>query len=207
MKPITALFSSCSWTYGDELEEEKRLYQRFQNHIPGINPINNSKRGASNDWIFRNTIPYFNSGIKVFFVQWTMPSRTEYRITGSSKYMDVTIQNTNPKKYYEYYTGEIGEDNLLKNHYCMQELCKLYDILYLPLLIGFKPSIANSSSPWLKLCDNLPYDIRMSVGDEICANKHPNPTGHKLIAEDIYKYYYTKLKNLEIKLNENINNG
>ena len=110
------LFSGCSITYGDELEN--RIEDRFSKHHRNI-----AECGISNDMIVMKTIEYIEQNPDVDYVvtQFTVPRRSTY---WKDEWKSITPwrENTESRVYYKYLDSqELRMMNLWKNVYILDQ--------------------------------------------------------------------------------------
>ena len=139
------LFSGCSFTYGDELEdrEKERFSAYFDSH-------NIAQCGLCNDAIVRNTITEIESNPNKYdtvVVQFTLHTRTEVPLR--DKYLPITPQNLRfevrigngtlrirrwqfAKAIYtnDLWNMHIGKENMHKNMFFMQSYLRMKGLKY-----------------------------------------------------------------------------
>tara|TARA_E500000318_G_scaffold45315_2_gene42798 strand:+ start:2344 stop:3039 length:696 start_codon:yes stop_codon:yes gene_type:complete len=71
------LFNGCSWTYGDELENNvEEGYPNLVAQKLGLPFVNLARNGASNDYIYHTSLEYLlNNKVDLAIIQWTFPTR------------------------------------------------------------------------------------------------------------------------------------
>jgi len=101
-------FNGCSFTWGDELENnlEERFSTLVANHYQAEH-VNISDCGQSNDAIARTTMEWFADGntTDLAVIQWTIISRFEGYDDSKKKYIHITADRKSKwdhfyRKYY-----------------------------------------------------------------------------------------------------------
>ena len=200
------LFSGCSFTYGDELEdrEKERFSSYFDSHNIG-------QCGLCNDAIVRNTITEIESNPNKYdtvVVQFTLHTRTEVPLQDG--YLPITPQNLKLEsrrvKRWKFakaiYTNDlwnmhIGKENMHKNMFFMQSYLRMKGLKYVFLSNdGHNPKHNDyTESCWYKMLDCHITNIHDVIGykcdhPEYFPNSnekggHPNALGHEAIAKTV----------------------
>ena len=179
------LFSGCSITYGDELEN--RIEDRFSKHHANI-----SECGISNDMIVMKTIEYIEKNPDVEFVvtQFTAPRRSIY---WENKWKSITPwhDDTQSRVYYKYLDSqELRMMNLWKNVYVLDQYLHNIPHYFWRLSEGSERTSKNDSI-FKKL---VPWSDMVTLYDLIGKPKthpkhyvigHPSKEGHNLIAQHL----------------------
>jgi len=179
------LFSGCSITYGDELEN--RIEDRFSKHH-----INIAECGISNDMIVMKTIEHLEQNHSVDFVvvQFTVPRRSTY---WKNKWKSITPwhDDTESRVYYKYLDSqELRMMNLWKNVYILDQYLRDIPHYFWRLGEGSEKTCKNKSIfekvvPWSDMVTL--YDL---IGTPVntpnhYVTGHPNKKGHDLIAQHL----------------------
>lgn len=206
------LFSGCSFTYGDELEnrEKERFSTYFDSH-------NIAQCGLCNDAIVRNTITEIESNPNKYdtvVVQFTLHTRTEVPLR--DKYLPITPQNLGfearigngtlrirrwqfAKAIYtnDLWNMHIGKENMHKNMFFMQSYLRMKGLKYVFLSIdGHNPKHNDyTNSCWYEMLDCHITNVHDVIGfkrdhPEYFSNSnekggHPNALGHEAIAKTV----------------------
>ena len=212
------LFDGCSWTWGDELEnnEKDRFSTLVSDHL-GKDHVNISERGKSNDGILRSTMEYCeNNKVDFAVIQFTKISRREILDSTGDFYNGLCIgqvKNACKKKYsphraslyYFKYLNTNADDvaNYYKNKYLLETFFKGKDIPYYFVCLNKKKDLLiRKPSSWQKMSDTEPVTSLYTLfgGDkkdgtpyfDYPPSGHPNIKGHQKIADHI-------LQNLHIR--------
>ena len=206
------LFSGCSFTYGDELEnwEKERFSSYFDSH-------NIAQCGLCNDAIVRKTITEIESNPNKYdtvVVQFTLHTRTEVPLR--DKYLPITPQNLGfearigngtlrirrwqfAKAIYtnDLWNMHIGKENMHKNMFFMQSYLRMKGLKYVFLSIdGHNPKHNDyTNSCWYEMLDCHITNVHDVIGfkrdhPEYFSNSnekggHPNALGHEAIAKTV----------------------
>jgi hypothetical protein len=206
---MKVLFSGCSFTWGDELEnrEEQRFSRLVCNKLEA-EETNVSECGYSNDLILQKFIEAAErSKPDLGIIQWSSISRFQVWIDG--EWEQIQVQR-NPRKgfhngymewkvFYKYiYSDEMGVESYYKNVYLAEQYCKDKQIPLIMLNMGkTRPKNNNYISPYKPLCKSK---IEIITGgsnkrdgewglvqwdDKKCwmERGHPSPEGHQIIAD------------------------
>ena len=183
------LFSGCSITWGDELEN--RIADRFSTKFYKQH-VNIAECGLSNDMIVMKTIEYIEKYPDVDYVitQFTVPRRSTY-YENEWKTITPWAKNTQSKVFYKYLDSqEMRNMNLWKNVYILDQY--LSDIPH----YFFRASEASEKTvsddcifkklvPWSDM-----VTLRDLIGTPETHPKHyvtghPNKQGHFLISQHL----------------------
>ena len=176
------LFSGCSFTYGDELEnrEKERFSAYFDSH-------NIAQCGLCNDAIVRNTITEIESNPNKYdtvVVQFTLHTRTEVPLR--DKYLPITPQNLGfearigngtlrirrwqfAKAIYtnDLWNMHIGKENMHKNMFFMQSYLRMKGLKYVFLSNDGKD---DTDSCWRDMVDSPIINMHDLIG---CKSDNP----------------------------------
>ena len=179
------MFSGCSITYGDELENPQE--QRFSK-----NHINIAECGLSNDMIVMKTIEYIEQNPEVTYVvtQFTVPRRSTYYKNGW-KNITPWKNNLESKVYYKYLDSqELRNMNLWKNVYVLDQY--LRDIPHYFWRLSEKSeeeakkqSIFEKVVPWSNMLTLYDLIGRPDTHPSNYVTGHPNQLGHDLISQHL----------------------
>ena len=206
---MNLLFSGCSITYGDELQNKfmERFSKLVSDHFAARHS-NLSECGISNDNIVRRTIDRVDKiPPDLIIMQFTVHQRIEWWGEDSKPhgFTPQRIKSEIQRKYYkDVYTNHLGVENLWKNMFLFDCYCKDKGIKYIPLVADhfdgiikhpekfFKKGIGQ----WRELCKNIPYTFlnQNCLGtSEQCPENyaqgvkggHPTAIGHQVIANKV----------------------
>tara|TARA_B100000945_G_scaffold47271_1_gene32893 strand:- start:261 stop:836 length:576 start_codon:yes stop_codon:yes gene_type:complete len=179
------LFTGCSITWGDDLEN--RLQDRFTKSYPNI-----AECGISNDMMVMKTIEYIDRTPNVDFVvaQFTVPRRSTY-YDGKWKSITPWTKNVESKVYYKYLDSqELRMMNLWKNVYILDQY--LQDIPHYFWRLGeysekdvTEDCIFKNLSPWSDMVTLYDLIGTPDGSPENYYTGHPNKKGHDLIAQHL----------------------
>ena len=191
-------------TWGDELENklEERFSTLVANHYQA-DYENISDCGRSNDAITRTTMQWFANGNKtdLAIIQWSVISRLEGYDDLNKRYINITVDTkTKWQEFYrKYYHNQLGVDTLFKNYYLLENFFIQNNIPYLFLIHDcWDNTVKNTNSVWKDFIIKKDFHIlRDNLRDNLCdkenildvdihirPNKgHPNPLGHRTIAD------------------------
>ena len=206
------LFSGCSFTYGDELEDREK--ERFSTYFDSHNI---AQCGLCNDAIVRNTITEIESNPNKYdtvVVQFTLHTRTEVPLR--DKYLPITPQNLGfearigngtlrirrwqfAKAIYtnDLWNMHIGKENMHKNMFFMQSYLRMKGLKYVFLSNdGHNPKHNDyTNSCWYEMLDCHITNVHDVIGfkrdhPEYFPNSnekggHPNALGHEAIAKTV----------------------
>ena len=175
------LFSGCSFTYGDELEnrEKERFSSYFDSHNIG-------QCGICNDAIVRNTISEIEANPNKYdtiVVQFTLHTRTEVPLQDG--YLPIIPQNLKLKaregstriKRWQFakaiYTNDlwtkyIGKENMYKNIFFMQSYLRMKGLKY--VFLSNDGRDADTDSCWRDMVDSPIIDMHDLIG---CKSDNP----------------------------------
>lgn len=195
------LFNGCSHTWGDELKnrEQDRYSTLVSNHY-NASHSNISECGRSNDAITRTTIEWFAAGntCDLAIIQWTVISRIE-GYSPNQGYIQIKTQSPHKwdEYYKKYYHDQLGVDTLFKNYYLLEQFFIQRNIPYFFLFHDcWRDIITNTYSVWKQFIVKKDFSILrgniehehtiLNVDVHIKPNNgHPNPLGHRVIADHI----------------------
>ena len=179
------LFSGCSITYGDELENPKK--DRFSK-----NHVNIARCGLSNDMIVMRTIEYIeeNPDVEYVVTQFTVPRRSTYY---ENEWKSITpwTKNIESSVYYKYLDSqELRNMNLWKNVYVLDQY--LHDIPHYFWRLSErseekskKQSIFEKLVPWSNMVTLYNLIGIPETSPQHYVTGHPNKKGHDLIAQHL----------------------
>ena len=179
------MFSGCSITYGDELENPEK--DRFSK-----NHVNIARCGLSNDMIVMRTIEYIEQNPDVDYVvtQFTVPRRSTY-YQNEWKSITPCIKNVQSSVYYKYLDSqEMRNMNLWKNVYILDQYLRDIPHYFWRLSESTEDSSTNDSIfkkvvPWSGM--KTLYDLigRPDTHPNHYVTGHPNELGHNLIFQHL----------------------
>ena len=173
------LFTGCSYTYGDELDNPEK--ERYSSYFEGKNI---ARCGWSNDSIVRSVIEN-EKGYDKVVVQLTKIERMYHPKT------DYSINQDRCRNFYaEYYEDEIGIENYWKNVWVLRRL--LGDRLVLLSILRPPSCIWTEDCEMIVIRDIIglpPYSRRQRLWRRPNKNYkvygHPSAEGHKIIADKL----------------------
>ena len=206
---MNLLFSGCSITYGDELQNKfkERFSKLVSDHFAEAHR-NISECGISNDNIVRRTIDRVDKmPPDLIIMQFTVHQRIEWW-SEDGKPHGFTLQRikdqTQRTYYRDVYTDTQGAENLWKNMFLFDCYCKEKGLKYIPLVADHFDLILKHPDrvfeegigDWRRLCENIPYTFLhptcLGTSEEFPENYaqgvrggHPSAKGHKAIANKI----------------------
>ena len=208
---MNLLFSGCSITYGDELQNkfQERFSRLVSDHFAARHS-NISECGISNDNIVRRTIDWVDRiPPDLIIMQFTVHQRIEWWSEDGKPhgFTPQRIKNETQRTYYrDVYTDTQGAENLWKNMFLFDCYCKEKGFKYIPLVADHFDLIIKHPDKvfekgigdWRSLCENIPYTFLnqncLGIFDRepqnyICGARggHPTALGHRVIADKIIK--------------------
>tara|TARA_B100001057_G_C22740591_1_gene907566 strand:+ start:669 stop:1310 length:642 start_codon:yes stop_codon:yes gene_type:complete len=205
------LFSGCSYTYGDELQNVfKERFSRLVGDHYGAETTNLGQCGASNDNISRRSIEFLDKNtVDIAVIQFTVHQRIEWFNDKDKpvKFTPQRISNNIQKIYYrDVYRNTLGSENLWKNIFLIDCYCKERGIKNIFLLADhFDEMIKHPErifedgvGDWRKLCETIPKTYLhmgclglMKNFPQNYINEagggHPTALGHQVIADKIIR--------------------
>jgi len=179
------LFSGCSITYGDELENRKK--DRFSK-----GHVNIAECGLSNDMIVMRTIEYIeqNPDVEYVITQFTVPRRSTY---WENKWKTITpwTDNTQSRVYYKYLDSqELRMMNLWRNVYTLDQYLKDIPHYFWRLSEGAEKTSKNDSIfkelvPWSDMVTLYDLIGKPKTHPKHYVIGHPSKEGHNLIAQHL----------------------
>jgi len=189
---MKVLFTGCSVTWGDELED--RLNQRYSKIVSdhyNIEEHNIALCGISNDAIIRNTIQWLeNNDTDIVVLQMTVVSRREYiDCNGFFQKWSVNTIRRNSDSMMNWYYRVVQNDhsdaeNFYKNLFLLETYCKLKSINLVVLCWQRKKEIFDSGV-WISFCKQKIQSIHELLNSEWDGGGHPSVENHKTIAEAV----------------------
>ena len=183
------LFSGCSITYGDELEN--RIADRFSTKFYKQH-VNIAECGLSNDMIVMKTIEYIEKNPDVDYVitQFTVPRRSTYY---KNEWKSITpwIKNVQSDVYYKYLDSqEMRNMNLWKNVYILEQYLRDIPHYFWRLSESTEKSSTNDGIfknlvPWSNMKTLYELIGRPDTSPQHYVTGHPNKKGHDLIAQHL----------------------
>lgn len=196
--------NGCSHTAGHCVDEAHTWPQMLARPIKNCKLTNDSKVGASNDYIFHKSLETITELISsnkkpdLVIIQWSSPNRRTHCMP------DEKIVFVNPADYTEYHLKfePMGSMHTLHYMFCMQEFLKNNDINYL----FFNYMDLDKSIKKLSIYNMIDWDkfLKFDIGDDIifkgmmdymmdnkmnCFKEdgHPNKLGNSYITKHIIK--------------------
>ncbi len=179
------MFSGCSITYGDELENLEK--DRFSK-----NHVNIARCGLSNDMIVMRTIEYIEQNPDVDYVvtQFTVPRRSTYY---ENEWKSITpwTDNTQSRVYYKYLDSqELRNMNLWKNVYILDQYLRDIPHYFWRLSESSEETSTNECIykkvvPWSNMLTLYDLIGRPDTHPNHYVTGHPNQLGHDLIFQHL----------------------
>jgi hypothetical protein len=179
------LFSGCSITYGDELENPKK--DRFSK-----NHVNIARCGLSNDMIVMKTIEYIEQNRDVDYVvtQFTVPRRSTY---WKNEWKSITPWNDDKESraYYKFLDSqELRMMNFWKNVYVLDQYLRNIPHYFWRLSEDAEKTSTNDSIfkkmvPWSDMVTLRDIISSPEAHPEHYVIGHPSIEGHKLISQHL----------------------
>ena len=179
------LFSGCSITYGDELENPEK--DRFSK-----NHVNIARCGLSNDMIVMRTIEYIEQNPDVDYVvtQFTVPRRSTYY---KNEWKSITpwTNNTQSRVFYKYLDSqELRNMNLWKNVYILDQYLRDIPHYFWRLSESSEETSTNECIfkklvPWNNMLTLYDLIGRPDSHPQHYVTGHPNRIGHDLISQHL----------------------
>ena len=206
---MNLLFSGCSITYGDELQNKfKERFSKLVSDHFAVQDSNISACGISNDNIVRRTIDRVDKmPPDLIIMQFTVHQRIEWWSEDGKPhgFTPQRIKDQTQRTYYrDVYTDTQGAENLWKNMFLFDCYCKEKGLKYIPLVADHFDLILKHPDrvfeegigDWRRLCENIPYTFLhptcLGTSEEFPENYaqgvrggHPTAKGHKAIANKI----------------------
>jgi len=179
------LFSGCSLTYGDELENREK--ERFSKHHTNI-----AQCGMSNDMIVMKTIEYIEQNVDVDYVvtQFTVPRRIIYHKNGWKNITPWT-KNTESRVYYKYLDSqELRMLNLWRNVYILEQYLRDIPHYFWRASEGSEKNVENDCIfkelvPWSDMVTLYDLIGTPETSPQHYVTGHPSKEGHNLIAQHL----------------------
>ena len=180
------LFSGCSITWGDELENQADRFSSIVAEKIGIAENNVSSCGISNDAIIRRAVSA--QPIQPVVLQLTVPSRIEYFTKeGPQKFSLQRQMKPVPyrREMRSYYTQVHNEqhqmENLFKNVFIFEQFCYLNNLKHIILFADCDSELHHGH--WSFMCTSKIWNIWKDVLGYRHRGGHPNKEEHKKIAD------------------------
>jgi len=191
-------FNGCSNTWGGELEDLNDRFSKIVSDHYGVEEVNESACGISNDRITCTTIKKIKRNkIDHVIIQFTVPSRMRWYDDRGREH-DWTPTVRNEKRYNSFarnqwykhvYNRHIGVENMWKNMYLFDMFCKSVGQKYTALIADHWTDDLDIDAHWKK---NLsPIRIHRDIlryESLLLEHKHPSPIGHRKIAKEIIRH-------------------
>lgn len=220
MNNIDCLYvNGCSFTYGAEIPEDKRLDQCYPSIIAkelDLPLILKAQPGSSNHRILRTMVEdiddLIDQGKRPFvLIGWSEPMRYELCRLESNNWVDFTCQKAQDDELNEIITSRYNSDSgqcelFLKQLILSQSFIKERDLPSLQFNMFLIPHWALSLDRFLKLSNRLDKNIFLTswfwMGSylatfnniEYYSGGHPNHVGHEIIAKFLLEQM--KIRNL-----------
>ena len=183
------MFSDCSITWGDELEN--RIADRFSTKFYKQH-VNIAECGLSNDMIVMKTIEYIEKYPDVDYVitQFTVPRRSTY-YENEWKTITPWTKNTQSKVFYKYLDSqEMRNMNLWKNVYILDQYLRDIPHYFWRLSEGSEKTSKNDGIfkklvPWSDMVTLYDLIGTPETHPKHYVTGHPSKEGHNLIAQHL----------------------
>ncbi len=180
------IFSGCSITWGDELENKEDRYSTVLTKKLKTSENNISLCGISNDAIVRRAVS--SQPTEPIVLQLTVPSRIEYFTEhGPQKFsvqrqMKPVIYRREMRSYYREINNEQHEmENLFKNLFMFEQFCYANKLKHIILFADCDVKLHKGY--WSSLCRGKIWSIWRDILGYKHRGGHPSKEEHKRIAD------------------------
>lgn len=211
---VDLFFSGDSNTYGEELQgkendHKKRIQKRYSSLVSdklGKTHCNLSESGASNDWIVKTTVEWFEGGGKcdTAIIQfshycrwgwydedgkyWNIPK------SGGGRHFTEKMNEAHINYQQSVWSEQLALDNYWKNKFFLKNYLKdKCKVIWMTL-----GTIPKGDSIWKNLCGDIEIgeqkrivlrNICERLDDDVLGGSHPNEVGHQNIANWVLERY------------------
>ena len=187
------IFSGCSITWGDELENrEEDRFSKIVSDTIDVPENNISLCGISNDAIIRRVVS--SQPIEPVVLQLTVPSRIEYFTKDGPQMFSIQRQKkiVSYRRQMRSYYGEVNNEqhqmeNLFKNVFIFEQFCYLNDLKYIILFADCGTVTELHQGHWSSLCRSKITCIWKDILGYKHRGGHPNKEEHNKIANYLLK--------------------
>tara|TARA_B100000945_G_C20102173_1_gene466383 strand:+ start:71 stop:634 length:564 start_codon:yes stop_codon:yes gene_type:complete len=179
------IFSGCSITWGDELENQQDRFSTIVSNTINVTETNISLCGISNDAIVRRAVSY--NPKEPVILQLTVPSRMEYFTPdGPQKFslqrqLKMVPYRRPMRTYYTEVNNEHHQmENLFKNLFVFEQYCYSNNIKHVVLFADC--DIELSHGHWSSLCKSKIWNIWKDILGYNHRGGHPTKEEHRKIA-------------------------
>jgi len=211
---VDLFFSGDSNTYGEELQgkendHKKRIQKRYSSLVSdklGKTHCNLSESGASNDWIVKTTVEWFERGGKcnTAIIQfshycrwgwydedgkyWNIPK------SGGGRHFTEKMNEASMNYQQSVWSEQLALDNYWKNKFFLKNYLKdKCKVIWMTL-----GTIPKGDNIWKNLCGDIEIgeqkriilrNICERLDDDVLGGSHPNEVGHQNIANWVLERY------------------
>ena len=179
------IFSGCSITWGDELDNQEDRFSKIVSDTLKITENNISLCGISNDAIVRRAVS--SQPIQPIVLQLTVPSRIEYFTKdGPQKFslqrqMKMVPYRQPMRNYYSEVNNDHHQmENLFKNVFIFEQFCYLNNLKHVILFADCDVELSHGH--WSSLCKSKIWNIWKDILGYRHRGGHPNKEEHRRIA-------------------------
>ena len=208
------LCTGCSFTYGEELPDPRTEAYPYQlGKLMNAFVINKGLMGASNDYIFRETVnSAMNHDPGFVVVQWSEINRLELHANATvdiGRYRDYTgVLQTNIRgtgqgvsfidDYYKHWWNEeLALRQYISHVIALQQMLEQRDIDYVMMnAFGTQKVIPKYQIKEYEYVDQSRFlgwpdegFVEWVYGTEIMPKGHPGPEAHKIVADKLHEYF------------------
>jgi len=211
---VDLFFCGDSNTYGEELQgkendHKKRIQKRYSSLVSdklGKTHCNLSESGASNDWIVKTTVEWFERGGKcnTAIIQfshycrwgwydedgkyWNIPK------SGGGRHFTEKMNEASMNYQQSVWSEQLALDNYWKNKFFLKNYLKdKCKVIWMTL-----GTIPKGDNIWKNLCGDIEIgeqkriilrNICERLDDDVLGGSHPNEVGHQNIANWVLERY------------------
>jgi len=211
---VDLFFSGDSNTYGEELQgkendHKKRIQKRYSSLVSdklGKTHCNLSQSGASNDWIVKTTVEWFEGGGRcdTAIIQfshycrwgwydedgkyWNIPK------SGGGRHFTEKMNEAHNNYQQSVWSEQLALDNYWKNKFFLKNYLKdKCKVIWMTL-----GTIPKGDNIWKNFCGDIEIgeqkrivlrNICERLDDDVLGGSHPNEVGHQNIANWVLERY------------------
>ena len=211
---VDLFFCGDSNTYGEELQgkendHKKRIQKRYSSLVSdklGKTHCNLSESGASNDWIVKTTVDWFEGGgeCNTAIIQfshycrwgwydedgkyWNIPK------SGGGRHFTEKMNEASMNYQQSVWSEQLALDNYWKNKFFLKNYLKdKCKVIWMTL-----GTIPKGDNIWKNLCGDIEIgeqkriilrNICERLDDDVLGGSHPNEVGHQNIANWVLERY------------------
>ena len=211
---VDLFFSGDSNTYGEELQgkendHKKRIQKRYSSLVSdklGKTHCNLSQSGASNDWIVKTTVEWFEGGGRCdtaiiqfshycrwgwydeYGKYWNIPK------SGGGRHFTEKMYEAHNNYQQSVWSEQLALDNYWKNKFFLKNYLKdKCKVIWMTL-----GTIPKGDNIWKNFCGDIEIgeqkrivlrNICERLDDDVLGGSHPNEVGHQNIANWVLERY------------------